>query len=185
MYWQNLGLAGSPASPAVEDAARWVQWAQAGILDDAKTRYNLDRFWKAKAAAYNSESITGRQQLEKLDVLAHSVWQALEEKKAVTAAPPFLAALASSILGGTPARPAAAAPAAAARTASAGVVAASRRVGAEWGTGFEQYSQTAARSVQATGDAAWKAPGGEFLGVPVWAWLAGAGALAVVFLVKK
>lgn len=183
MYWESLNLSGKPASAAVEDAARWVQWAQAGITDEQKTRYNLDQFWKAKAAAYSNESAEGRAQLEKLDVIAHSVWSALEGKTAIQTPPGFLSNLASVLIGTTPARPEADLAIKRAKLAVQSGAAASRRIGG-WGSGIVSSSEKGIESSAALSSSVWKS-NAEFLGVPIWAWIAGGGMLGLALLVRK
>lgn len=185
MYWETLNLSGKASSAAVEDAARWVQWAQAGIMDDQKTRYNLGEFWKAKASAYPNETAEGKAQLEKLDVLAHGIWSAIEQKKSVTEAPSFLSSLASTVLGLQVKRPAEADLAAKrAAIAAQGSVAASRRIGG-WGSGIGTAATNTASTTKAEGDKAWSGMQSEIMGIPTWAWLVGGGLLAAALLVRR
>lgn len=172
------------ASPAVEDAARWVQWAQASIMEDAKSRYNLDQFWKAKASAYPSEGAEGRAQLEKLDVLAHATWSALEQKKSVTASPDILPGLLSALVGTTPDRPGADLAAKRATLAAQGAQAASRRIGG-WGSQIGISAMAGARATPQEGAKAWKMTSTDFMGVPLWAWLVGGGVIGLALVVRK
>lgn len=171
-------------SPAVEDAARWVQWAQASVMEEAKSRYNLDQFWKAKASAYPNEGADGRAQLEKLDVLAHATWSALEQKKSVTASPDILPGLLSALIGTTPNRPGADQAAKQAMIAAQGAQAASRRLGG-WGGQIGAVSLAGARITPQEGAKAWKMPSTDFLGVPLWAWLVGGGVIGLALVVRK
>lgn len=103
MYWEALGFKDSPASTDVEDVAKWLQWALTGATDpdqEKAVRYNLDQFWKAKASVYYSQSPIGKQQLEKLDTLAHGIWQALESREVYRQGPNFGAWLVNTLGNG-------------------------------------------------------------------------------------
>jgi hypothetical protein len=189
-YWAALGLAGTPASSAVEEAAKLVQWAsyalqQGASANEAKIRYNLDAFWKAKAAAYGSQTPEGKTQLEKLDAMAHGIWNALESGKIYSASPGYLDFyLKNVITGGTPARPEADAAAQRARAAATAAAAASVRASQPALANY--YSRTAAAVPQHQKAAAglWEQTGKEWLGIPVWAWLVGGGILAASLLLR-
>jgi hypothetical protein len=85
-YWNALGFNDAPASPGVEEAAKWVQWAQYGVMDRSKeeeVRYNLTHFWNFKRGMYYTEPSAARQQYDKLDALANGILYALETRRAV------------------------------------------------------------------------------------------------------
>jgi len=189
-YWNALGFPGTPASMAVEDAAKFVQWAQYAILqgaseNEAKVRYNLDAFWKAKAAAYGSQSAEGKTQLDRLDATAHGIWNALETGKIYSASPSYGDFyLKNVITGGTPARPDADAAAVRARAAAIGAAAASVRANQPSLSAYYTRTAAAIPQHQATASGLWEQEGKTLLGIPIWAWLAGAGILAVLILTK-
>lgn len=180
-YWQALGLAGAPESPAVEEAAKWVQWAMASGTSADKAdvvRYNLDQFWKAKSAAYPSQTAIGRAQLEKLDALAHGVWSGLETGEIFRQGPNFAAWLVNSVFGsqlGTGSREAAAARASA---ANAGAAAAAARAGGTWGGGLNSFFKALPSGQSLARDASGIDSGSGPMGIPIMVWIAG-GALVL------
>jgi hypothetical protein len=187
MYAEVFGF--TATSPGVEEAAKWVQWAQYGIMqgaskNDPTIRYNLDQFWKTKAQVYQVEGEQGRKQLEYLDTWAHGLWSALESGRVVSAAPSFAAWIGSSVTGSTPARPAAAQAMTNLQTLTTAQVRAAEASGSTAALAIaaqgRQAASTAAAS-KAAADAWWKAPGP--LGVPVivWAAAAAAGILLITY----
>ena len=84
MYWEALGFPGSAPSSTIEDLARWVQWAESGIMAGASDqeeniRFNLSSFWNDKAAAYPGFSEAERYAANKLDIRAHGLLEAMDE----------------------------------------------------------------------------------------------------------
>lgn len=174
---------GAPASAQVDAAAKFVQWAQYGITsgasaNDAKIRYNLNAFWSLKQQLWANASQAERAQLERLDVLAHGLWNALETGKIVSAQPTFASDVGTYWLGGTPSRPGAVQAVQGAAAATAGLSAASER--ARFLQAYAAQERASLASRQKAGDDLWtrKAPG--WLGVPWWAWAAGAVGLGLV-----
>lgn len=89
-YWNALGFNDAPASPGVEEAAKWVQWAQYGVTDrskEAEVRYNLTHFWSFKRGMYYTEGAAARQQYDKLDAIANGILYSLETRNAVSGSP--------------------------------------------------------------------------------------------------
>lgn len=176
MYWEALKLPGAPANAGVEEAAKWLQWAIFGGTSADKApvvRYNLDQFWKAKAAAYPVQSALGREQLEQLDVLAHGVWSALETGAIFQQGPNFGAWLVNSVFGtkwGTSDRDETAARLDA---ANAGAVAAAARVGTSWGQSMGQGVAKFKGGDYYAGVASSIDSGAKPGGVPLWVWIAG------------
>lgn len=85
-YWNSLGFQDAPATPGVEEAAKWVQWAQYGVMDrskEAEVRYNLTRFWDFKRGMYYADPAPARVQYDKLDALANGILYSLETRRAV------------------------------------------------------------------------------------------------------
>lgn len=190
MYAESFGI--QNPSAAVEDAAHWVQWAQAGIMagaaeNDSTIRYNLNQFWMAKNAAYGNESATGRAQLDRLDTFAHGFWQALEAGKMFSASPSYWDFWKKYWVGGSPDRPEAIAAATSAAAAAAGQEAAANRVGGAFGVNMATLAAQNAANIPQELQAAntgWSQEGVAPLGVPLWAWIAGAAALALLFITR-
>ena len=188
MYAESFGIQG--ASPAVEAAAQWVQWSQAGMLagaaeNDATIRYNLNQFWLAKNAAYGTEDAAGQAQLDRLDTYAHGFWEALEAGKIFSASPSYWNFWKKFWIGGTPERPEAMTAATNAAAAAAGQEAAAQRTGGQFGAVMTQYSRNAAAAISgevASSNSLWKQAGVSPLGIPVWAWALGAVALVALFV---
>lgn len=176
MYWQALGLSGNPESAAIEEAAKWVQWAMASGTGAEKSdvvRYNLDQFWKAKSEAYPSQTPSGRIQLEKLDTLAHGIWSALETGEIFRQGPNFGAWLLNTTFGmqlGTGGRDAAATRASA---ANAGAAAAAARAGGVFGASMRQYVSTLPSGAALAHDASSIDSGSGPMGIPIVVWIAG------------
>lgn len=185
-YWSSLGFKDAAASPAVESAAKWVQWAQYGAPDkdqSASVRYNLGQFWTAKAAAYPTALPDARAQLEKLDALAHGIWYAIESGEVYRQGPNFGAWLINRAFGtslGMGDRDAAAARADAAK---AGAAAASQRVGGSWGASMTDYftARTPSGAQLAAGASSIDNPKGP-LGLPWLVWGAAAAIVAGALL---
>jgi hypothetical protein len=194
MYAETFGI--QYPSPAVEAAARWVQWAQAGLMagaaeNDPTIRYNLNQFWTAKAAAYPTSSQTDQTNLDRLDVWAHGIWSALETGKIYSAAPGYWDFWKSWFTGGTPVNPDSMAAASAAAAANAGQAAAATRVTtnaptlASFGTTMAALAaQNTANIPQNQASAAnlWKQPGvpGVIPSIPTWAWIAAAAGVVIL-----
>lgn len=191
MYAELFGI--QNPSAAVENAAQWVQWVQAGILagaaeNDATIRYNLDQFWKLKAAAYGSEDQTGQSQLDRLDTFAHGYWEALEAGKIYSSSPAYWDYWKKFWFGGTPDRPEAMTAATQAAAAAAGQQASAQRVGGAFGAGMSTYAQNSAANIPnelTSSNLAWKQKGLEPLGIPMWAWIAGAVAIGLIYFMPK
>lgn len=191
MYAEAFGING--AAPEVEEAAKWVQWAQAGILagataNDGAIRYNLGQFWQVKSNIYQTADAVGKTQLDRLDTFAHGFWQALETGKMYSATPSYWDFWKKWWIGGTPDRPESIQAATAAAAAAAGQEAAAQRTGGNFGAGMTQYAQNAAAAIPAQARSAaglWEQTGVSPLGIPLWGWLAGAGILAVLILTDR
>lgn len=191
MYAELFGI--QNASAAVENAAQWVQWAQAGIQggateNEATIRYNLDQFWKLKNAVYGTEDAITDSQLDRLDTFAHGFWQALETGKIYSASPTYWDYWKKFWFGGTPDRPEAMAAATQAAAAAAGQQAAAQRVGGAFGTGMATLAKNNAANIPselAGSGQLWNQKGVAPLGIPLWAWIAGAVALGVLIFIPK
>lgn len=185
MYAEAFGI--QNPSAAVENAAQWVQWAQAGILagaaeHDGEIRYNLGQFWQTKAAAYPAEDATGQAQLDRLDTFAHGFWEALENGRIFSASPSYWETWKKYWFGGTPDRPEAMAAATQAAAAAAGQQAAAGRVGGSFGAGMSTLAQNNAANIPqnlAASGTLWEQKGISPLGIPLWAWIAGAALLGL------
>lgn len=197
MYAESFGIQG--ASEAVENAARWVQWAQAGIMagasdNEATIRYNLDQFWKAKQAAYSSEDATGRSQLERLDTYAQGTWQALEAGKIFSSSPSYweywkraMLPFYNTLAGQAP-RPDAMQAATNAASAAAAQEAAANRAGGNFGANMAALARRNAAAIHGEVAGAadlWHQTSPEPMGIPLWAWIAGAVALGAVLLMQR
>lgn len=197
MYAESFGI--QNPSAAIEAAATWVQWAQAGILagstdNDAAIRYNLNQFWEAKNQYYPLADPVERGQLERLDTYAHGFWNALETAKIYAATPNYWQFWKKYWIGGTPDRPEAMDAATAAAAAAAGEEEAAKRAAAAnpsnaaFGSGFAALGRANAANVSgdlAAASGVWKQTGVEPLGVPLWAWVAGAAALGLLYVTRK
>lgn len=191
MYAETFGILG--ASPAVENAAKWVQWVQSGLTsgateNEAAIRYNLDQFWRAKAAAYPGEDETGRAQLERLDTFAQGFWNALETGKIYSSSPSYWSFWKKFWMGGAPDRPEAISAATNAAEAATMQEAAAKRAGGTFGANMATYAQQSKANIPqdlAASAGLWKQAGVAPLGVPMWAWLAGAAALGVLLLMPR
>lgn len=188
MYAETFGIQNADAQ--VELAAQWVQWAQTGIMNGAASnetdiRWNLSQFWNQKAAIYNTEPKTQQTNLDRLDTYAHGLWNALESGKIFSSSPGYWDYWKAYLFGGTPSNPGAYAAASAAAAASAGEVQAATATGGDFGTDFATLAQNQAAAIPgelAAAQGFWDQPGMSPLGVPLWAWAAGAIGL---FLVVK
>jgi len=197
MYAELFGIQG--ASAAVESAAQWVQWVQSGLMsgaaeNEATIRYNLDQFWRAKAAAYPNEDGAGQAQLDRLDSFAYAYWNALETGKTYSASPTYweyykksmLQALGMSV---TPDRPEAITAAANAAAAAAGMQASAQRTNnTAFSSGVSTLGKTwesnAPKDLSASNQL-WAMKGNDLLGIPIWAWIAGAAALGFMILAPR
>ena len=182
MYWEAMGLAGYPASDAVEQAAQWVQWVSATATNPdmvEQNQYNLNQFWTLKAQAYEGESDLGKQQLEKLDALAHGYWSAMETRQVFEQGPGFFSWLAAKV-GVDIDQSSRQAAAAQVDLANAGGAAASSRAGLPGLETFFKNSQsgsTLLRDANAIDSAAIQP-----LGIPVWVWGVGVAALVGMYI---
>ena len=191
MYAETFGI--NPASAAIEAAAKWVQWAQAGIMagvsqNEEAIRYNLGQFWEAKNAAYGNESSTGKAQLDRLDTFAHGYWNALETGKIYSSSPGYWEYWKKWWMGGIPQNPDSIKAATAAAAAAAGQQAAAQRTGGSFGAGMNQYAQNQAAAIPSHLRAAagqWNQEGVAPLGIPIWAWIAGAAGLALILTMPR
>jgi hypothetical protein len=196
MYAETLGI--QNPSPAVEEASKWVQWSLAGVQYGAEkedqTRYNLDQFWKAKAAAYPTASAEEQGQLERLDTLAHGVWDALETGKMYRSTPGYWDYLKAYAFSGVPLNQGAIEAAQQAAKAQAGELAAAQRAAAaspaqvSFGAGLSRLAtqnQANLPSQLAQAQRQWKQPGMDLLGVPIWAWIAGAATIGLLLITEK
>lgn len=190
MYAETFGI--QNPSDVIENAAKWVQWAQAGIMagataNDAAIRYNLNQFWTAKAAAYPIATPTDRSYLERLDTFAYGYWNALETAKIYASSPAYWSFLNSYIMGGMPIRGDVIAAASNAATAAGGMEQAAIRANqGAFTAGMTTYAQNQARNVALDVSASgqlWKQDGLSPLGIPLWAWIAGG--IGLVLLVKS
>lgn len=187
MYAELFGI--QNPSDIVENAAKWVQWAQAGIMagatdNDATIRYNLNQFWSTKGATYATANLMDRSQLERLDTFAHGLWNALETAKIYSASPTYWNYFYHTLVGGFTDRPEAITAATNAAAAAAGQEQAAQRANqGAFTTGMTAYAQAQARNVAVDQQASagmWKQPGINPLGIPLWAWIAGAVGLILV-----
>jgi len=86
------GIYYEPVVTPLEDASRWVQWAEtsatASSLDwdrnSQDTRYNLNQFWTLKRDHYNEDPTAW----DRLDLRAFKAWAALAELGMVKDNPP-------------------------------------------------------------------------------------------------
>jgi hypothetical protein len=184
MYAEVFGI--QNPSAAVEAAAKWVQWAQTGLLsgaaeNDATIRYNLNQFWTAKAAAYPVATLSDQANLDRLDTWVHGIWSALETGKIYASSPTYWQFWKSYLTGGTPINPDTIAAATAAAAANAGQQAAAQRVSAESPAQSNFGAAMAKLAVQNTANipqdvasarAMWTQPGISPLGIPLLGWAA-------------
>jgi hypothetical protein len=163
--WFKLAPSGNASEDAIiEIAAKWVQWAASGVMagassHDAEIRYNLDQFWKYKAANYYSLGQAGRQKLETLDTWAHGYWAALETGKQVSAPASLYQMVKGAVTGEAPVRSGAEIATANLKTAGAGMSASGTAAGTAQGVALAklgtQWASTAdAGKTQA--DDVWK-----------------------------
>lgn len=184
MYAESFGIA-TPADAGIETAAKWVQWAQYGIMQGASEneqaiRYNLDQFWKYKATQYPIQSAEGRRQLELLDTWAHGLWSALEQGKVQSSPAGFSEWVRSRVTGTAPVRPEAVAATAAVKAAAvsqqrAALAAQSPVAAALASLGVRDAAQADAQA--ATAEKWWTGTGP--FGIPKAVWI-GAGVVAVL-----
>lgn len=194
MYAEQFGVQ-NPAAP-VEAAAKWVQWAQAGIQagaleHEADIRYNLDQWWKAKAPAYAAGSGKDRADLDRLDTYAYGIWNALEAGKVAGSSPSYWDYFRAYIGGGVPANPDMYKAASAAALAAQGMQTMAKTTAAEspstsaFGTAMAalgaKFQAEIPGNVSAS-QAGWKQEGKlpSPLGIPLWGWALGVLALGVV-----
>lgn len=169
--------------PPVEQAARFVQWAETGAGSGGNglswsdrsgdVRYNLAQFWSLKNEFYNEDPATW----ERLDLRAHKAWAALAELGMVADNPPAQARYQQE-----------------AQQAYRGAIAAAGRLGQSTqalelnaGQSSEFYGQAQRAGIDDTMRAALEDrvkelvdDAASLLGLPVWAW--GVGALGLAWL---
>lgn len=192
MYAETLGIPNP--SPAIETAATWVQWSLVGVQDGAnreqEVRYNLDQFWKVKAAYYPNASNEERGQLERLDTFAHGVWDALETGNMFRSTPSYWEFLKSAWFGGTPVNKDQIALAAAAARAQEGQRQAATRASAAattqtaFGAGLARLATQNQQNLPgqlAQAQRQWSQPGI----IPSWAWIMAAGVALLLILDRK
>lgn len=191
MYAEQFGI--QAPSDVVENAAKWIQWVQAGVLagaaeNDATIRFNLNQFWSLKQAAYPIANGTDQAALDRLDTFAHGFWNALETAKIYASSPGYWAYWTKFWTGGTPARPEALDAATAATAAAIGMqtnaaASAANPANAAFASGMTNYAQIQAANVAMdvkNANSFWNQLGVSPLGVPLWAWALGAVALFVL-----
>lgn len=188
MYWESLYPGAAPAvSQFVEDCAKWVQWAFNGLSGDETTfRYNLNQFWAQKQAGFYSETSEGQAQLQRLDMTAHGLLNALDMGKITSASPSYWAQFTALLTGSTPARPDSDVAAAEARQAAIDAAQAASDAGLPSVASY--FNNVATKQVDAdlaSQEAIWSNPGGFFGAVPMWAWVAIAAGAAFFFMRRK
>lgn len=196
MYWEALGLAGSPSSPLVDELAKYIQWAQTGILaggnqtgifggisdNESAIRFNLNSFWSEKGAAWASASKEEQDDMVRLDIYAHGLLEALDQGKVYSSSPSYWEYWRTYVFGGTPRNPDSVEAAKEGFQAAKDASKAAATVGQTDLASF--YSQTAKNIKTSVGDAAkqWdQGSGMDFMGIPLWAWGLGIGA-GILFL---
>jgi hypothetical protein len=194
MYYEAIFPAGGSAlDDGIETAAQWVQWALAGINkgaveNETDIRYNLNQFWVQKASIYDSESPDGQTQLNKLDVYAHGLWNALETGITYASTPSLFGQLQAMVTGGTPDRPGAVIASQNAKAAATGAAQLASSAGYSQDTANQlanYYTNVAAQSANdlAQSGQVWQGPSLLGMGWGTWA-LIGAGIVAA-FLVWR
>lgn len=194
MYAEQFGVK-NPSS-AVEAAAKWVQWAQAGILagaleHESDIRYNLNQWWTAKAQAYPAGTSKDQADLDRLDTYAYGLWNALETGKVAGSAPAYWDYFRAYIGGGIPANPDLYKAASAAALSARGIQTMAKTTAAEpvsnsafgtamaaLGKGFEAQVPGDVASANAFWEQKGKIP--SPLGIPLWGWALGLLALGMV-----
>ena len=199
MYWEYLGLPGTPASADVDALAKWVQWAmqeiEAGIsgssvyvtdsgevhmgANEDLIRYNLSQFWNAKDAVIAALPEAGKRQVYRLDMLAHGCLDAVDQGKIYSESPGYWAFWKAYLFGGTPPRDVSAYSTEAVQASQDAASAASAAGLPTLATYFTQEAASVDQAV-ANANAFWAQPGVlNVAGVPwyVWAALAVGGGL--------
>ena len=171
MYWESLGLPGSAVSEMVEELAQYVQFAFYGLsrpgytLDDYKPiqeeiRYNLNVFWETKAEVLNGDlSQEERDQLYRLDIVAHQILSALDSGAIYAGTPTYFEFFKAFITGGVPSRPESDAAAAEGIKAANDAAAAARRIGDVEGAKTMEYMAGKIRDYKNSNDADWRQKG--------------------------
>jgi hypothetical protein len=168
------GIQYEPVISPLEDAGRWVQWAEtsstASTLDwsgnSDNTRYNLSQFWTLKRDHYDEDP----EAWDRLDLRAMKAWAALAEMGMVKDNPPANPKYQQE-----------------AQQAYAGAIAAAQRLGVSTSSLEHNQTNSAAWYQQAQGkgiDDTMKAAVTDrvnelladvngLLGLPMWAWVVG------------
>jgi|GEM_PF-5779271 len=177
-------------SARMEEPAKWLQWAETSYNQEfrqpndsgeKKTRYNLGQFWAANGAIGRSADADTLRQCARLDYFAHNLWARLEAKLAMAADTNSQErrdhSATSEQAYARAAQLAEAAKAPALAKSAANQVAANKNLNAElnrtvpddrYSTAFKEQTKNVFNT--------------DFLGLPLWAW--GAGALALVLLIS-
>lgn len=214
MYWEALGLPGSPLSPSVDALAKWVQWAVFGVgqgvsqtnfrttpwwewalapayalltapPNEAVIRYNLSQFWAAKDAVLAMATTEDeRRQVYRLDMVAHGVLNAIDEGLLYAKTSGYWRYWQAWLIGGDVPRDTASLTAEAKEAAADAAKAASQAGLSSLATYFTQEVANVDQ-VKADADAFWNQPGALNVGgVPWWVYASAAG-LLVLWAVKR
>jgi hypothetical protein len=182
MYWEQLGLSGSPSSAIVDGLALWLQWAQTGILrgqsrNEDEIRYNLNQFWSQKAAYWDTANDDEKSDMVKLDIYAHGLFSAMDKGKVYSASPSYWEYWKALVFGGIPRNPDSSDAAHEGYQAATDASTMAAAVGQSEMAKF--YAATAEQIKASEGDAArqWQQEGISILGIPIWAWLVGGAAI--------
>jgi len=189
MYWEYLGLPGSPASADIDALAKWVQWAmqeiEAGIsgsttyldangydvhvgANEDLIRYNLSQFWNSKDAVLAATSDeTAKRQIYRLDMLAHGCLDAVDQGKIYSASPTYWDFWKSYLFGGTPPRDVSAQSAEAVQASQDAASAASAAGLPTLATYFTNEAATVQQTV-ANANGFWNQPGVMNVGGVAW-----------------
>jgi hypothetical protein len=182
------GIVFDPVTSPLDDAERWVQWAETAASSSAlswagnsdNTRYNLGQFWALKAANYNDDPTAW----DRLDLRAMKAWAALAELGTIKDNPPAQTRYKDE-----------------ARQAYAGAQAVADRLGISPGLYVKRAaeSETYFAQIKASGSAldsrlsvaitdratALLDEAGGLLGQPAWVWAVGGLALAWLLWGRK
>jgi hypothetical protein len=179
-----------PVNGQVEALAQWVQWAQtslaAGPSENEETvRYNLNQFWTEKNFIYSTLSADARAQVDKLDIRANGLLNALNAGKVYSAPPSVVDQISAWFTGGTPDRPAAVAAALEAKQAAQSAADTSARLGDTQGQTYWLNQVASADAALTDAGTMWQesSPLSNPLGVPLWIW--GVVAVGVIIIVVK
>ena len=195
MYWQYLGLPGSPASAEIDALAKWIQWAMDGIgqgvssynlgavpwygwynpltyldlpTNEETIRYNLSQFWAAKDAVLAATTDeAGKRQIYHLDMLAHGCLNAVDDGLLYSMPPTYWQYWKSFLSGGTVPRTTSEITAEA-KQAAADAASAARQAGlSDLGSYFDAQISSVDQ-IKAASDAFWSQPGILNVGGIAW-----------------